>query len=248
MGILSNLLGLSSKSVAGVATENVTNSITQSCNTGDTNSVVAENVSIKVSNIDCANVQLVMQSVSTDEKCTEDASMEQVANTLAAQLEAAEKAANAPAKMSLFGISVSSTDLSIREKIKQSIQQTCGNGDTASTVFDNVSIDMSGVSCDDLSFITQKSSFTSVCALQGAQDAMNKNPAIAQAPIPGQSNGVVDELDLIVIAGAILLAVCLAAFFVVRYTFRKQHERIQARVRIETGQATRAPIIGNPRR
>ena len=135
MGFLSNLFGIGKKTATGNATENVKRSISQSCASGNVNSVVASDISIRMENVDCTDINLIMQSVSTNQSCVETASIGQVADAAAAQIASAERAAGKPVKASLFGINVDSSDLQFHEKIREAIQQKCGDNNTASTVY-----------------------------------------------------------------------------------------------------------------
>lgn len=146
--------------------------------------VSVSGVQLDITNLSCDHVSLIVQNVNENVQCTVEDTFEAMASNVAAQLKSAAEAKGAPVSMSILGSTVSSDDTSIKDKLVQSMKASCGNDDTAASAFSNVSVNMSNVTCDDLNILTQNSSLSTVCVLRGIQDAMNANPAVANAPVP----------------------------------------------------------------
>lgn len=213
---MGDVLSTNASTATSQIATNIAVSVNKSCGSNNLTSASITGVQLDVSNIKCNNINLLTQQVQQNTDCAMGATTSAIADGVANQLQSAQKQAGKPVTMNLFDTNISSSDTDVKTTIKRAIKSKCGDNNTVASVFKNVSVDMSNVSCNNLNVLTQQSSVQTVCSLKGVQSAMTANPHVASAPVPGSSNshmalyiaiavGAVGVLGLII--GVIVYAV-----------------------------------------
>ena len=240
-------MGSSSSNLAVTNTvTQVTQDIKNTCNTNTGNTASLSNVQVDLTDIDCTDVNVVVQDVNTSLSCAiSKTTFPKVASLAAKQLKAAQaNNGGAPVTVSMFGTNISSSKsvTSIAQDIKQAMSNQCGNGSTASSVYSNVSVSMDKVSCSDLNVLMQRSSFQSICSIQGLQAAMDANPQVASATPPDLAETMKPQNHLGLYIGAALLLLVVVAILVGWHVgHKRRHQRVVAAAHAQmTGRSTRA--------
>lgn len=236
-------MGISASSVspAGQVTSHITSKITGSatCDDNDTTKAVAKNLQINLSHIDCNEVNVVMLSTLSDAQCASTIAYSAAGEHIAKRLAAAAATSKVTAVTLPDGqTSISASDKNVQAKVSQAFKQACGNNDHASTYLSDVSINMNGVTCDQLNVVQSKSSLQTVCTLRMFQDTMDKNKALAEAnPDASAADTLFTSTNLIIGLG------CLGAFAAVVIVVLVLHYRHKHRAR---ARAARAGRHGHP--
>lgn len=169
-------------------TKNITKNIHESCGNNDLVSATEQNISLNVTGVDCADINLITQTVQAKTSCAMTSATKALTSGIKGQLQSAAKEAGKPVTMNLFGVNISSSDKTISTTVKDTFKSKCGDGNSDIQNISNVTIDLTGVSCDDLNVLTQQSSVSTICSVKMLHSVLKSNPHIANAAVPGSSN------------------------------------------------------------
>lgn len=215
-----NIFGGSFSNNFANLTNNTSQTIDSSCNSGGTQTAAISNFKLNLKNIKCKNVDLITQTVSSNLSCTETSTAKAIQANVSQQIAGATSSGMGAVSgsLNLFGASISTNEVTSTNKVKQAISATCGNENTAAQNFSDVAIDMSGVTCDNLNIVTQKSSVSSQCMLSNYAEAIQSNKAL-------QRNGDMTTTDtwVFVLLGVAFIA--LVVFIIVMIVHHLHHHR-----------------------
>jgi hypothetical protein len=160
-------------------TQDVTQDLTTTCDVGNQTNLIASNVTLRLDNIKCNNIDLLNQTVVSDPVCVNKASLSTVATVMAEQLSniissLQQKGDNPVGRASILGFNynASTTKETIRTSVQQYMSTACNQDNVQNQIFENVVVDMQDVNCNSLTVLTQRSSDTTKCYIQASANAI----------------------------------------------------------------------------
>lgn len=133
-------------------------------------------VSVHITGVSCADISVFNQSVQADATCDSNAALNSITKTLTDMAQANKKSGvTALTGGLLAGVNLQ-TDVSTNKNIlREKLNSICANKEQSIQSINGATVDMSGVSCDDLKIFQQQTSFTAQCMFHAAMTSMDQD-------------------------------------------------------------------------
>ena len=186
-------------------TRDITTHISSVCGVGDTTTVELKNIRLTLSHIDCPDISLLMQTVNANTNCVQQNSAAAVAASMAAQM----KRMDAGTSVTAFGGTFQGDDTDVETKLTETIKDACGSDNATTILAQNITVDMTDVTCAHLKVLTQHSSTLTACAIAGYAKAQSDNPTFAAQAAPSIA---ITTIGIVVAVAAAIAAIVAFAF------------------------------------
>ncbi len=169
-----NMFSASANITTSTIVQNISQSISTSCNNGNITNADMTNVSINITGVTCDDIDVVTQEATTNYSCNDQATLDSSCNTLADYVMANRtQNGGAAAEFGLGTVSANMSRSQMFNQIRTQIKAKCGGDNADSAKIADMSINLKDVSCKDLKVIQQHTSNTSKCYLNETAKAMN---------------------------------------------------------------------------
>lgn len=208
---LFSFLNFSNQVNMSSVTNDIAQNISENCGSNNTAVNSASGVKLDITNSTCANITGVSQTMHVDQTCVENETSSVVASTFAKLANKAEQngmGAFAGPLFSGFKVDNEMSENDISTHISNKMQEQCGNLNIHVNYTTSVSMDLSGVSCQNLTVVTQTLDDTSRCHLNLAAATLDQNKTLMSNL--NQENGP-DFLAYILVGGVICVILAIIA-------------------------------------
>lgn len=209
-----NMFSASVNTTRSKMMQNISSNMKSTCGTDNVASSTVSNVAIHMTDVHCDNINVITQKSTVDIDCHSTAMASAAAQSLA-DYAMGNRTENGgvSAEIGFGNLTFNDSKQTMITTIKQAFNTTCGKNSDASSIVSNASVDMSGVSCENLNVIQQNSSVSAKCILVEASKAFSdmQNKFTGGNSTGGNFNflSLGSMLSSVVIIGIIAFAVVL---------------------------------------
>ena len=185
-----NLFGIEANTNIAALMNQIQTNVQTTCDDGNMANNQVANATFNISNLSCSDIDLVIQKINSKPSCASSETLDAVSKMVAQQVAGTSAAVGTwNGSLIAFGANINTNVTDTQNYIQTKLSQLCGNDDPQQNSIKNVTVNMSGVTCDQLNFFTQNTSNQSLCMLQGYQTLQDDNKVLQQAgtvsqPVP----------------------------------------------------------------